>query len=73
MKNQTKKISIKSIDMVRGNGYGQYSIVTEFTFEGESFQKSFHTTDSKLWDNDEKTPEMLLAYIGGEERLLETI
>jgi protein-disulfide isomerase len=64
---------VKSIEMARGNGYGQYKIVVEFSFEGESYKKSFHTTDSELWDDDAKTSEMLLDHIGGEQRLLETI
>lgn len=66
----TSEITIKSIEMYRGNGYGQYKIVVEFTYDGESHKVSIHSTDSQLWDNDEKTPEMLLNHIGGEDRLL---
>ena len=59
--------------MVRKSGYGQYSIVVDFEAYNENHKLSFHTTDSQLWDNDEKTDAQLLLHIGGEEALLERI
>jgi hypothetical protein len=67
------QINLRSIDMYRGNGYGQYSIVAIFDYEGESHRVKIHSTDSQLWDEDDKTPEMLLNAIGGEEGLLSRI
>lgn len=64
---------ILDIRMVRSHGYGQYRIEVEFSAEGKSFKKSFHTTNSLLWDNDEKTKEDLLKAIGGMDALLEDI
>jgi hypothetical protein len=70
---ETEGLKIVSIDMVRGSGYGQYSIIVHFTYEMVKYKKSFHTTDSELWDSEEKTSETLLNHIGGESRLLDTI
>lgn len=72
-KQNEQKFSISDIYMIRGNGYGQYAIKVAFKVYGEQFTKSFHTTDSQLWDNDSKTKEDLLSHIGGEQAILDTI
>lgn len=71
MENPNLKIS--DIEMVRASGYGQYSIKVKFEAYGEQHKLSFHTTDSQLWDNDDKTDDDLLLHIGGEEALLDRI
>jgi hypothetical protein len=69
----TTQINLRSIDMYRGNGYGQYSIVAIFDYQGETHRVKIYSTDSQLWDADERTPEMLLDAIGGEDALLSRI
>lgn len=70
---KTSQITIKSIEMYRGNGYGQYKIVAEFIYEGETYKVSIHSTDSQLWDNEERDAQMLFDHIGGEDGLLSRI
>lgn len=65
--------SLLSIDMLRSHGYGQYNIVVEFLAYNEKHRLTFHSTDSQLWDNDEKTVGDLLNHIGGEQALLDRI
>lgn len=67
------KIQITNIEMVRSSGYGQYVIAVDFIADGNKHSLSFHTTDSLLWDNDDKTDADLLLHIGGEQALLDRI
>jgi hypothetical protein len=75
---KTQNTNITDIRMVRGSGYGQYSISVEFSAlnfedEMENFKLKFHSTNSQLWDDENKTDEILLNEIGGEQALLDRI
>jgi hypothetical protein len=67
------KFKILDIYMARGNGYGQYSIVVNWTAYGIIRHTSFHSTDSILWDAERKPKAKLLRIVGGKQALLDRI
>lgn len=58
------EVEITNVEMLRASGYGQYKITTEFNVVDEngkehSLTATAHSTDSQLWDEDDRDSEMV--------------
>jgi hypothetical protein len=70
---KAQNILIVDSEIIRKSGYGQYSIRFEVSYNGTCQAVSFHSTDSQLFDEDEKTEEMLLNAVGGIDEILNVL
>jgi hypothetical protein len=70
-----QRLNIDYAQMRRAAGYGQYKIVVAYTYEDQSHEYSYHSTDSELfdWQNDEtdleKITNTVLSAVGGRRRV----
>jgi hypothetical protein len=66
-------IEILDAKMIRTMSRGHYKIVFEFVYDNDVYDAFIRTTDSELFDNQDRTVDDLLEHIGGIDKLIDYV